>query len=64
MRFKVTGTVGSINTDIFGNPYVTLRDGVNPLMEPQLELDEAHVSLRPGMRISFICTGVECEPAS
>ncbi|MBT8768741.1 OB-fold putative lipoprotein [Metapseudomonas boanensis] len=26
-RFKVTGVVDSINTDLFGKPYVTLRGG-------------------------------------
>lgn len=60
-RFKVTGTVDSINTDMFGNPYVTLRGGVNQFMEPQFELDEAHANyaagLQSGMRISLICTG-------
>ncbi|MFP7836555.1 OB-fold protein [Pseudomonas aeruginosa] len=60
-RFKVTGVVGSISTDIFGNPYVTLRGGVNQFMEPQFELDEAHANyaagLQAGMRISLICIG-------
>ena len=77
-RFKATGTVDSINTDMFGNPYVTLRGGVNQFMEPQFELDKAHAnyaaSLQSGMRISLICTGRgdvaktpmsdECEPAN
>ena len=60
-RFKVTGVVDSINTDLFGNSYVTLRGGVNQFMEPQFELDDAHASyaagLQSGMRISLICTG-------
>ncbi|MDI3720554.1 OB-fold putative lipoprotein [Pseudomonas aeruginosa] len=60
-RFKVTGVVGSINTDLFGNPYVTLRGGVNQFMEPQFKLDEVHANyaagLQAGMRISLICTG-------
>ncbi|QVM87298.1 hypothetical protein I0D68_18845 [Pseudomonas lalucatii] len=60
-RFKVTGVVESINTDLFGNPYVTLRGGVNQFMEPQFELDDAHATyaagLQSGMRISLICTG-------
>lgn len=45
-RFKVTGVVDSINTDMFGNPYVTLRGGVNQFMEPQFELDDAPCQLR------------------
>ncbi|HBO6865344.1 TPA: hypothetical protein L4942_005624 [Pseudomonas aeruginosa] len=60
-RFRVSGVVDSINTDLFGNPYVTLRGGVNQFMEPQFELDDAHASyaagLQSGMRISLICTG-------
>ncbi|HCF2658099.1 TPA: hypothetical protein NIB10_005811 [Pseudomonas aeruginosa] len=59
--FKVTGVVDSINTDLFGSPYVTLRGGVNQFMEPQLQLDDAHANyaagLQGGMRISLICTG-------
>ena len=60
-RFRVTGVVESINTDLFGNPYVTLRGGVNQFMEPQFQLDDAHANyaagLQSGMRISLICTG-------
>lgn len=60
-RFKVTGTVDSINTDMFGSPYVTLRGGVNQFMEPQFELDEKHANyaagLQSGMRIRLVCTG-------
>ncbi|MGU1251456.1 OB-fold protein [Pseudomonas aeruginosa] len=60
-RFKVTGVVDSINTDMFGTPYVTLRGGVNQFMEPQFELNEERASyaagLQSGMRISLVCTG-------
>lgn len=60
-RFKITGTVDSINTDMFGNPYVTLRGGINQFMEPQFELDEDHANyaagLQSGLRINLICTG-------
>lgn len=60
-RFKVTGVVDSINTSLFGNPYVTLRGGVNQFMEPQFELDSAHrnyaAGLQQGMRISLACRG-------
>lgn len=59
--FKVTGVVDAINTDMFGNPYVTLRGGVNQFMEPQFELDHAHsdyaAGLSQGMRISLTCKG-------
>lgn len=77
-RFKITGVVEAINTDMFGNPYVTLRGGVNQFMEPQFELDDAHANYAAGlqsdMRISLICTGrgdvaktpmsKDCEPAN
>jgi len=60
-RFKVAGVVGATNTDILGNPYVTLRGGVNQFMEPQFELDDAHADytagLQSGMGISLICNG-------
>ena len=60
-RFKVTGMVGSINTDLFGNPYVTLLGGVNQFMEPQFELDKAYgdyaARLSQDMRITLICKG-------
>ena len=60
-RFKVTGVVDSINTSLFGNPYVTLRGGVNQFMEPQFKLDSAHrnyaAGLQQGMRISLTCKG-------
>ncbi|MNO80895.1 TRNA-anti-like protein [compost metagenome] len=60
-RFKVTGVVDSINTDLFGKPYVTLRGGVNQFMEPQFKLDSDHrnyaAGLQQGLRISLICKG-------
>lgn len=60
-RFKVTGVVDSINTDIFGDPYVTLRGGVNPFMQPQFELGKPYsdyaARLSQGMRITLTCKG-------
>jgi hypothetical protein len=60
-RFKVTGVVDSINTDLFGNPYVTLRGGVKQFMQPQFGLDNAHANyaagLQYGMRITMTCRG-------
>jgi hypothetical protein len=59
-RFKVTGTVYSTNTEMFGSPYVTRRGGSNQFMEPQFELDEKHANyvagLQSGMRIRLVCT--------
>lgn len=60
-RFKVTGVVDSINIDMFGHPYVTLRGGVNQFMEPQFELSGAHsnyaAGLQSGMRIRLFGPG-------
>lgn len=60
-RLKVTGVVDSINTDLFGNPYITMRGGVNQFMEPQFKLSRQYsdyaARLAPGMRVTLICTG-------
>lgn len=60
-KFKVSGVVQSINTDIFGNPYLVLRGGVNQFMEPQFSFDSdstAQLSaIRKGMKVNLICTG-------
>lgn len=60
-RFKVSGVVDSINTDLFGKPYVTLRGGVNQFMQPQFKLGSEHAnyaaSLQQGMRITLECRG-------
>ncbi|HEY4583945.1 MAG TPA: hypothetical protein VIG88_13965 [Lysobacter sp.] len=60
-QFKVTGVVGDINTDILGNPYVTLGGGVNEFMEPQFKFDEAAkdqlAQLSKGMEVTLVCTG-------
>jgi len=59
--FKVTGVVDSINTDLFGKPYVTLRGGVNQFMEPQFKLDSDHrnyaAGLQQGLHITLVCRG-------
>ena len=60
-RFKVTGVVGDINTDLFGKPYVTLRGGVNEFMEPQFGFDKDDTdrlaTLRKGSKVTLVCTG-------
>ena len=60
-RFKVSGTVVEISTDFLGDPYITLRGGVNEFMEPQFSFDKSQLSgigqLRPGQRVSLACTG-------
>jgi hypothetical protein len=60
-RYRVQGTVADINTDLFGNPYLTLRGGVNQFMEPQFKFDKDALSslanLRKGVRVTLECTG-------
>lgn len=60
-KFKVTGTVADINTDIMGEPYVTLEGGENQFMEPQFKFDESAKSqlaqLQKGMQVTLACTG-------
>lgn len=60
-KFKVSGTVGSINTDLFGRPYLTLRGGVNQFMEPQFSFSKGAAdqlaTLRAGSKVELICTG-------
>lgn len=60
-KYKVSGVVSDINTDIFGNPYVTLRGGVNQFMEPQFSFDDDSASelakLRKGSKVQIVCVG-------
>lgn len=60
-RFKVTGTVADINTDFTGDPYLTLRGGVNQFMEPQFGFDKSDsqqlATLRKGSKVTLVCTG-------
>ena len=60
-KFKVTGTVDDISTDIMGDPYVTLRGGVNQFMEPQFSFDKSAsdqlASLKKGAKVTLVCTG-------
>lgn len=60
-RYKVSGVVESINTDLFGYPYLVLRGGVNEFMEPQFSFDNSAMAqlsaLRKGMKVSLICVG-------
>ena len=57
-KFKVTGTVRDISTDLFGNPYLTLRGGVNQFMEPQFSFDNGASdelgALRRGMKVQLV----------
>lgn len=60
-KFKVTGVVADINTDLFGDPYLLLRGGVNQFMEPQFQFDSGSAAqlgvLRKGNKVEIICIG-------
>lgn len=59
-KFKVTGTVDSINTGIGDGIYLTMRGGT-PYMLPQFALVDsekgAAAALKKGQNVSLICTG-------
>lgn len=60
-KFKVSGTVADINTDFMGNPYLTLRGGVNQFMEPQFSFEKTDAdslaSLKKGTKVTLLCVG-------
>ena len=60
-RFYIEGEIAEINTDIFGNPYVTLKGGVNQFMEPQFSFNGSEkakiISLRKNQQILLECKG-------
>lgn len=61
-RFQVSGTVAEISTDLFGDPAVTLKGGVNQFLEPTFGFDKSQLDaiakLRKGQKISLACKGM------
>lgn len=59
-QYKISGTISDINTDLMGNPYITMR-GTNQYMQPQFQFDKADLnqiaSLKKGMKLIMVCTG-------
>ncbi|WP_343350632.1 OB-fold protein [Pseudomonas sediminis] len=60
-KFKVSGTVSDINTDLFGDPYITLEASSRIFGKPQFkfskdQLDEL-ATLRRGMQLVLVCQG-------
>jgi uncharacterized protein YecT (DUF1311 family) len=59
-KFKVTGIVTDINTDLTGSPYVTL-DNSDGFLEPQFELLKSEkkdiAKLKKGQQLSLLCVG-------
>jgi tRNA_anti-like len=60
-RFRITGTVADISTDFMGDPYLTLKGGVNQFMEPHFGFEksssDALASLYKGATVTLVCTG-------
>jgi len=60
-KFKVSGVVVDINTDFMGNPYVTLRGGVNQFMQPQFRFEKSNTAqlanLKKGAKVTLVCIG-------
>lgn len=60
-QFKVSGVVDEISTDIMGDPYITLKGGVNQFMEPQFKFDKSALdqlaTLKKGKKVMLMCTG-------
>lgn len=60
-KFKVIGTIVSINTDFFGDPYLALRGGVNQFMEPKFRFAKSDASqiaaLKKGVQVKLLCVG-------
>ncbi|MDP3266383.1 MAG: hypothetical protein Q8M39_06115 [Sulfuricurvum sp.] len=60
-KFKVTGTIADINTDFMGDPYLTLKGGVNQFMEPQFGFEKSDAAqlanFAKGQKVTLICIG-------
>lgn len=59
-QFKISGTVVDINTDLMGNPYITLNGG-NEFMRPQFSFDKTDLEqiakLKKGNKVTMVCEG-------
>ena len=59
-KFKVAGKVTNINTDMLGNPYITMG-GSNPFMQPQFSFSKEHAGalaqIKKGDKLVLLCEG-------
>lgn len=59
-KFKVSGTVSDINTDIMGNPVLVLR-GLNEFQRPQFSFSKSALDdlakIKKGNKVTLVCTG-------
>lgn len=60
-RYMIGGIVSSINTDISGDPYITMEGGVNQFMEPHFKFGkesiDSLVNVRKGAQLVLLCVG-------
>ena len=60
-KFKISGSVVDINTDVLGNPYITMHGGISEFLEPQFKFDESDsakiATLKKGSKVTLICVG-------
>ncbi len=60
-RYRVSGTVTDINTDILGDPYVTMEGGPNPFLQPQFKFEKSEsgklARLKKGSNVVLVCVG-------
>lgn len=58
-RFRVSGKIDSINTDLMGDPYVTLSTSL--FLDPQFSFSQAQLdvigTLKKGQTVNLVCTG-------
>jgi len=61
-KYMITGTVADINTNFMGDPYVTLKGGVNMFMEPEFAFPKSAsaqlAALSKGAQVSILCRGL------
>lgn len=60
-KFKISGIVSDINTDLMGDPYITLSGGGNQFMEPHFGFDKSEAAqlanLKKGAMVTLVCIG-------
>ncbi len=60
-RYKVTGVIDEISTDLFDTPYIGLRAGSDVFLHPQFRFSKDSnnqiAKLKKGMKVTVACTG-------
>ncbi|MDE2428007.1 MAG: NINE protein [Burkholderiales bacterium] len=60
-KFKITGVISNISTDILNEPYITLSTNGAAFLEPQFKFDSSNLNLlaqlRKGQVVTMVCIG-------